>query len=246
MKLEWGNVPQWISALCALALAALAIYGLFFSTTSQALVSYLQSELAIRNQRIAGLELREQQLQLSVNTAQSTLRELADKKAVAEKQVAALNAEQETLSQKVRDLGLNLSNAEFSLVREKITAVLASTITPLDIILSDQLDTPEGVRAVVKRPFDEQSAYIKEIAGNLPERDRPLAEKVIASFRQQCSRFSAVVISIPAMRIPKGEDFSQYNWDRSRHPLAIKLQDLVKQVEKARTDIEACFRAVTP
>ena len=65
MKIEWGNVPQWMSAVCALALAALAIYGLFFSQTSQALVSYLQSELAVRNQHIATMELREQQLQLN-------------------------------------------------------------------------------------------------------------------------------------------------------------------------------------
>jgi hypothetical protein len=171
---------------------------------------------------------------------------LAEKKAIAEKQVAALNAEQESLSQRVKDLGQNLSAAEFSLVREKITTVLASTISPLDIFLSEQLDTPEGVKALVKRPFDEQSAYIREIAGKLPERDRPLAESVISHFRQQCSKFSSIIISIPAMRIPKGENYAQYNWDRSKHPLAIKLSELVKQVEKARADIEACFRSVTP
>jgi hypothetical protein len=49
MKIEWGNAPQWVSAVCALALAVLAIYGLFYSKTSQALVTYLQSELAVRN-----------------------------------------------------------------------------------------------------------------------------------------------------------------------------------------------------
>ncbi|MDE5446846.1 hypothetical protein FXV83_16835 [Bradyrhizobium hipponense] len=50
---EWGNISQIVSALCALALAILAIYGFFFSKTSQAFVSYLQSELALRNIRMS-------------------------------------------------------------------------------------------------------------------------------------------------------------------------------------------------
>ncbi len=111
--LDWGNVPQWISALCAFALAALAIYGLFFSQTSQALVSYLQSELAVRNQRIATLELREQQLQASVKSAEANLSGLADQKTAAEKQIAQLNSEQRALSSKVKELGATLSTTEF-------------------------------------------------------------------------------------------------------------------------------------
>jgi hypothetical protein len=71
VKLEWGNLPQWISAVCALALSLLALYGLFFSTTSQTLVAYLQSELVARNQHISASEVRERELQLSVETAKS-------------------------------------------------------------------------------------------------------------------------------------------------------------------------------
>jgi hypothetical protein len=192
------------------------------------------------------LELREQQLQLSVAAAQSTLGELTEKKALAEKRVADLYVEQESLSQKVKELGSSLSNTEFSLVKEKINTVLASTITPLDIFLSEELDKPDGVKALVKRPWEEQSAYIREIAGKLPERDRQVANEVIRRFVQQCSRYSSIVVAIPSMRIPKDADFSQYGFDRSKHPLAIKLHGLVKQVDDARKSIEACFRALTP
>jgi chromosome segregation ATPase len=129
-------------------LAALAIYGLFFSTTSQALVSYLQSELAVRNQRIASMELREQQLQLSISQTQVTLGDLNEQRAGLERQVADLNAEREALSRKAESLGSTLSSTEFSLVREKISAKLASTIvSTLSLNLDTELWSAQGVQA---------------------------------------------------------------------------------------------------
>jgi hypothetical protein len=246
-KLEWGNVPQWVSAICALALAFLAIYGLFFSTTSQALVAYLQSELAVRNQHIAALELRERELQLSVANAQSNLNGLADQKTLLEKQVALLNTEQESLTQKVKDLGSTLSKTEFSLVKEKIGAKLSSTIGSTLFLREDELYKPEGVRARSERPWDGQLSYIREIAeGLLPERDRPLARNVVVNFARQCERYSKIIIQIPALKIPKDADFSAYDFNRDKHPISLRLTALNKQLEKVGKDIEDCFHSVTP
>ena len=245
--LDWGNVPQWISALCAFALAALAIYGLFFSQTSQALVSYLQSELAVRNQRIATLELREQQLQASVKSAEANLSGLADQKTAAEKQIAQLNSEQRALSSKVKELGATLSTTEFSLVREKIGTKLASTIiSPVNIFLAEDLYKPEGVKARTIRPWDSHLKFIKETADALEERDRKLAAQVVANFIEQCDRLSKLVIQIPNLKIPRDADLSVYNYDRSKHPTFVRLEGLIDQISKTERGIEACFSTVKP
>lgn len=243
---KWGNIPQLVSAICAVALACLAIYGFFFSAASQALVSYLQSELAARNQHIAALELREQELQRSVASTQSNLSGLTEQKASLEKQVAQLNAEQETVSQKVNDLGATLSKTEFSLVKEKIGAKLSSTIGPTLFLGRDELYKPEGVRARSERPWDGQLTYIREIAEGLPERDRVLARNVVANFARQCERYSTITIQIPALRIPKDADFSAYDYDRDKHPISLRLAALNKQLEKVGRDIEDCFHSLTP
>lgn len=247
MKIEMGNLSQIISAVSAAGLAGLAIYGLFYSPTSQALVTYLQSELAVRNQRIASLELREQQLQLSVSTAQTTLGDLAEKKALAEKQVAALNTEQEALSQKVKELGATLSTTEFSLVREKIGTKLASTIiSPVNIFMAEDLYKPEGVKARSVRPWDSHFRFIKETAEGLGERDRILAAQVVANFAQQCERFSKLAIQIPNLRIPRDADLAVYNYDRSKHPSYVRLEALVEQISRTEKEIDACFNTVKP
>lgn len=246
MKRDWGNISQVISALCALSLALLAFYGVFFSKTSQALVSYLQSELAVRNQRIANLEGREQQLQMSVKDAEANLEDLAKQKEVAQKKIAALDAEQEALTQKITNLDSTLSNTKFSLVREKINTTLSSTINGTSFFLEDRLEQADGVAAVTERPWDDKLAYIKKIAANLPEPDRDVGAQVVAKFAQQCGRYSKIAIQIPALRIPKGTDYSPYGYDRSKHPTAVRLRAIAKQLENVEKEIEKCFRSVTP
>src|SRR6185437_2901996 len=141
---------------------------------------YLQSELALRNQRIAALEARERELQLSVTNAQSSFGDLARQKAMLEKQV------------------------EFSLVKEKMGARLSSTIgRAIALRLVEESDRPEGVRARTERPWDAHLSRVRETAEQLPEGERPLARAVVANFVQQCGRLSSAAIQIPALRIPK-------------------------------------------
>jgi hypothetical protein len=39
---------------------------------------------------------------------------------------------------------------------------------------------------------------------------------------------------------------SAYDFDRDKHPTAVRLNALVKQIEKLQKDIEVCFLSVTP
>jgi hypothetical protein len=245
MKIEWGNVPQWISGICALFLALLAVYGLFYSPTSQALVNYLQSELTVRNQRIATLELREQQLQLSISQSQATLGDLNAQKTTLEDQVANLNVERQALSRKAEELGSSLSNTEFSLVREKIGTKLASTmISTLSIKLDDELWSPQGVQARTVKPWDTYIAFIKKTADQLEDPDRNLGQQVVLKFVEQCGdRFSSQAVRIPAFRQAKSEEIPAGTWIRDDHPSAKKLDGYVKQVTAIQDAIVKCFNS---
>jgi hypothetical protein len=225
----------------------LAIYGLFFSTTSHALVAYLQSELAVRNQRIASLEIREQQLQLSVKNAETSLGGLSEEKSELEKRVAALKVEQENYSKRVQELGSTLSETQFSLAREKVGVKLASGLSGLAVIrlhLGSDWLTPEGVRAQTVRPWQSYLKSVEQAVAGLPDADRVIAHTVLEKFVQQCERYSSIVIQIPALRVPLGADFSAYGNDRDKHPVAVRAKGLSNQVEQAEDDIEACFKAV--
>lgn len=246
MKLEWGNIPQWLSAVCALALAILAFYGLFFSKTSQALVAYLQSELAVRNQRIAGLELREQQLQLSITQTQSTLGSLNNQKAGLDRQISELKDQQEALLKKADTLGSTLSTTEFSLVREKIGAKLASTIiNPLSLTLDSELWT-QGVKARTVRPWSDYLPFIKRTGEGLGEGDRALAKIVVERFIETCGGFAEAVIRIPAFPPAKSSEIPNGSFMRDDHPSARKLDAYVNQIKKIQNDIERCFNSTTP
>lgn len=247
--IDWGNAPQWLSAVCAIVLASLAIWGIFFSETSQALVTYLQSELAVRNQRIATLELREQELQLSIATARQNLRGLAEQKAELGKQVSQLKTEQDSLQTKVTQLGSTLANTEFSLIRERINSEMSSGLSELAVLritLSDDLFTAQGVRPRIIKPWDSFVRAIRRASEKLTDRDKVLAEIVIEKFLQQCARYKEAMVQIPAMRIPKDADFSQYNYNRDKHPIAIRLETFGKRIEKIERDIHDCFNAVVP
>jgi chaperonin cofactor prefoldin len=246
-RVEWGSAAQWVSAFCALIIAALAIYGVFFSATSQALVAYLQSELSVRNQRIATLELRERELQTSIATAQSSLKDLANQKVALQNQVNSLEAERKDISTQLAKLNATLSTTNFSLVKEKIGAELTSKlVSTLPFSLWRDFDTPEGVRARTVRPWDDYFSFVKKTADGLPDADKPLARAVVENFAEQCKRLSTVTVAIPALRIPKDESLAQYGWDTSKHPTSIRLNAIAKQIEHVQTDIKDCFRSVVP
>jgi hypothetical protein len=68
-SVDWGNRSQMISAACAaisalsaVLVAAIAIYALFFSPTSQMVVAYLHSELTLRNSQIGNLQTKVDQV----------------------------------------------------------------------------------------------------------------------------------------------------------------------------------------
>ena len=255
-KLEWGNVAQWLSALVALGIALLTINGFFFSrSSSQELVAYLQSELAVKNQRIAALEVRGRDLEASIASAQSGLGDVARQKAELEKQVADLDAQQQSFARKTQEMNAMLSRAEFSLVKEKIGARLSSmTGRAIALRLVEEFDKGEGVRARTERPWDNHLSRIRDIAEQLPDRDRPLAKAVVANFVQQCNQLSGTAIQIPALRTPKDGDTSAYNGERDKSPnserdktsVASRFNALTRQVEKLERDIDVCFLSVTP
>jgi hypothetical protein len=72
-----------------------------------------------------------------------------------------------------------------------------------------------------------------------------VAKTVKERFVQQCSRFSSIVIQVPALAIPRPTDDSSYDFDRSKHPVAIQAKALSTQIDKAAADMETCFKSVS-
>lgn len=246
-RLEWGNVSQIVSAFCALALAILAIYGFFFSKTSQAFVSYLQSELALRNIRIVSLEQTEKDLQRSIAESQVSLNGLAEQKINLERQIAELKVAQESYAKQIQQLGDQLVGTTFSLVREKILVSKATLLSELDVlwlkIQGDWYD--KGVPAQTVRPWQSYLKTLQSKMSDLPEADRTMGKAVLDKFAQQCSHLSSVVIQVPAMRVTSGESLSAYDYNIDRHPTAIRAKAIANQIRKAEDDLQACFKSLT-
>lgn len=235
-----------VSAACALALALLAFYGVFFSQTSQDVVRYLQSELALRNSRIATLEQTEQDLQRSILSSQSSLNGLSEQKAELEKQVANLKTAQESFSKQVQELGSMLAGTTFSLIREKISVALADGLSELAVIrIGIEVDwLAKGVRAREIRPWQSHLKSVEQAIAKLPEQDRLMGRSVYDKFVQQCSRYSSIVVQVPALRIDPNLDMSVYGNDRDKYPVAVRAKAVSKQIEKAEEDIQACFKSL--
>jgi hypothetical protein len=243
---DWGNISQIVSAVAAIALALLAIYGFFFSKTSQALVSYLQSELALRNIRIVSLEQTERDLHRSIAESQVSLNGLSEEKASLEKQIATLKLAQESYAKQVQELGTQLAGTTFSLVREKISVSLASVLSELDVISlkvsSDWLE--KGVPAQTIRPWKSYLKAVQEKIAALPEADRTMGGAVLNKFVQQCSHFNSVIIQVPALRVPTSENFASYGYQVEKHPTAARAKAISDQIRKAQDDIQACFKSL--
>lgn len=243
---EWGNVSQIVSALCALALAVLAIYGFFFSKTSQAFVSYLQSELALRNIRIVNLEQTEKDLQRSITESQVNLSGLAEQKISLEKQIADLKIAQESYAKQVQELGAQLVGTTFSLVREKILVSKATLLSELDAVgLKIQGDWyDKGVPAQTVRPWQSYLKTLQSKMSELPEADRAMGNSVLEKFTQQCGHLSSVVIQVPAMRVTSSESLSAYDYNIDKHPVAVRAKAIANQIRKAQDDMQACFKSL--
>lgn len=243
---EWGNISQIISALCAVALAILAIYGFFFSKTSQAFVSYLQSELALRNIRIVSLEQTEKDLQRSIAESQVSLSSLTEQKATLERQIAELQIAQQAYAKQVQELGAQLVGTTFSLVREKILVSKATLLSELDVVeLKIQTDWyDKGVPVQTVRPWQSYLKTLQNKMSELPEADRTMGKAVLDKFIQQCNSLSSVVIQVPAMRVASSESLSAYDYNIDRHPVGIRAKAIANQIRKAEDDMQACFKSL--
>jgi septal ring factor EnvC (AmiA/AmiB activator) len=181
------SVPQWISAFSSLVVASIAIWALLFSSTSEALVKYLHSELATRNIQIATLEAREQKLQVSVESREKELSiieqkssalvgdlaNLTEQRDTLQRQVANIESERNRLVTRVDEIGSNLSQTEFSLVKERIRAELSGKIVST-IPFHVGHNLAQGARLKKPEVWTDYLDFIRSTANKLPEKDRTL------------------------------------------------------------------------
>jgi hypothetical protein len=151
-----------------------------------------------------------------------------------EDQVAALGKELESLSRKASDLDAILSATEFSLIRQKIGLELSSGLVgPSTLALRKELDSRKVLRARSERPLEKFLIFIEGAIEKLPESDRPIARKVVASFVKHCNYYIGLTIDIPDLG-PTSKN------------VAIDWEALTLQILRIESAIERCFLSVMP
>jgi hypothetical protein len=266
------SIPQWISALSSLVVASIAIWALLFSSTSEALVKYLHSELATRNIQIATLEAREQKLQSSVesrekelslieqksSTLVNDLAALADQRDTLQRQVAEIQTERNRLVIHVDEISSNLSKTEFSLIKEKIRAELSGKLVSTLPFNVERRGVAKNAGPKKAEIWTDYFSFIRATADKLPEKDKPLGRQVVTRFVSQCGHLSSVTFPPPPQGPPKRDFvgyFSLSEKDRAKQDaeaearstdFSQKNEAWSKQIFAAEDDIIRCLLTVTP
>jgi septal ring factor EnvC (AmiA/AmiB activator) len=260
-QLELGNLSQIVSAATSLVVVVLAIWGVFFSGASQAVVAYLNSELAARNSRIAAMEARERELTDSIKTREADLisiqeitSQLTSQRKRLEDQISRLEVERESLSGQAARLQESLGRSEFEVVREKIVGAIASRVNFVEPLrLYDEASRPTGSKA---RRVDLWTGYLQQLrdalSKKLPQADQKLGAQVIQQFAAQCSRLSSLRIDIPALRFPaisEVPEADKKSWIRDDWPQYRVVNQRIKEIQERFTageeQLENCLKQVT-
>ncbi len=169
-QLDWGNVPQWVSAVCAAIVALVAIYALFFSATSQMLVAYLHSELALRNSKIASLEAQEQQLRLLISKREIELGTIEQRLATA------------LVKEKIS------------------TRIAGTMVVTWPLRLVDEFYSPQGTRPRKEHLWIAYLNFIRRVIEELPSNEQALGQEVLRKLNEQCAHLSNIVIDVPSSK----------------------------------------------
>lgn len=243
-----SNWAQIASAVISFATVALAFYALFFSSASQVVIQYLQSELTSRNQRIMNLESTKESLERSISVKESNI-ELLDKKSSElqlsisqyeaqkmdmEKRLQALREEQEFLQRAAAEARKQSTQNEFSYIKEKIYSSTNSIF-----IMTWPIRIIGEKRTSVKREtvWPHYFNYYKSSVAKFPENERVLGERILALFERKCGRFKQIVFDIPVApdQIVPGT-FERKTDDR--------IEKITKRAFDVAKQIEDCLRSL--
>ena len=233
---EIGNLSQIVSALSAVIVAGIAIYALFFSPASQMFVAYLHSELALRNSKIAAMELQEHQLRIQISQRETELR---------------------SIEQQITSLGSNLSRSEFERVREKIKGELFGSklliVWPLNLV--DEYFSKNGIRPRKEFLMQQYLEDARTTIEQFPKPEQELAYRVLQAFTEQCAHLNKA-IDIPALKHP-GLDVDAYlgsgdskkylaNHQEVEAGADSKRDALSRRIFDAEDEIGKCLSSVLP
>ncbi|WP_155982286.1 hypothetical protein [Xanthobacter sp. 126] len=243
-----SNWAQIFSAGTSLVTVALAVYALFFSSTSQALVQYLQSELAYRNRVILNLQDTKENLEKNISSKEGELRKLDEEstklkseiaslgelRSSAEAQIAALKQEQSDLSKAVVEAASQSKQNEFSYIKERLAGRSEAVIVAPWVLTILWDENRTRIRREVIWPH--YLKFYQESADKIPEPQRQTAQKIVRLFQNQCSRFSKITFEIPVPVRRISPDF-----ERLSDPRIEKIQKKALDTEE---QIVRCMRSV--
>jgi hypothetical protein len=207
-----------VSAFASLATTSLAVYAIFFSSASQTLIQYLQSELTVSNYKISTLEEREDKLQREIERREVALNRLTEEVDTLNVEIASLVAEKNftigeigNLHKEREKLGRELSSLEAKLLSSKeavvkfrllgdIRSVIVSTKAEeiLSEAYSDTGTTPRDIE--VWADFEK---HLGRLVEKLSGTDRDIGKGLLDKFLRRCSDLHLRRVSVPRIAVPK-------------------------------------------
>lgn len=268
-----ANLAQWISAFASVVTVCLAVWALFFSSASQSLVQYLQSELSYRNSKIASLEVDEATLRTAILSREQTVRELQVKadsiKADLlglERSRAALFGENKLLSEKRKSvekdllaLGEQLLVARSSVVKFKLLGLIKERIVSTKVFsFIDEDGTIDQLKSKDIEVWSDYSKFIADLVDNLKGSELLTGKDIQKKFLTQCSYLKNNLIHVPSLSSPihpfeRSDYFSLSDLERQKldsnysaleKEFLAEIDSVTKQILDAQVRIENCFEDI--
>lgn len=243
-----SNWAQIVSSATSLLTVALAVYALFFSSTSQVLVQYLQSEVAYRNKIISNLQDTKENLEKGIlvkegelqnlnkqsSEMQSALASLDKQRSDAETQITALKQEQSVLSRAIVEARSESQQNEFSYVKERLAGQSEAVIMVTWVLSIGEDEKQTRIKRETLWP--QYLRFYRKVAGSFPEKQRAIAQRIVSLFEKQCGHFENIVFDIP---VPEKRISDKY--ERVSDPRIEKIREKALDTEER---IIKCMRSV--
>ncbi len=222
-----ANLAQWISAIASMATVSLAIWAIFFSSASQSLVQFLQSELSYRNSKIANLEAQEFALQEAILKREQTVRELqikaddikaelqgllSDRQALLASK-KTLENEKGRLESKSQALAGHLIDARLKVVQFKLLGELKSKVvtTRADSLYRGSKSRKKNQSEKIEI-WSDYVEFIRRSVNELSGDERAIGRDIFNGFQAKCGKLRSRVVIVSDLVEPDlPTEFSNYS-----------------------------------
>lgn len=233
-----SNWAQVLSAASSLVTMVVAVWAIFFSPASQSVVDFLQSELALRNSKIATLEKSSEELNSQIELRQNELARLEERVTDTTSELDALTRTNKDLSDEKSNLStaieeqkqeLEVYSANYEKLRIKFVAGKFYAAMQGSFVTSDEFDMiMNWPKSEVKvNVWERHVKFVKDQLQSLKGGERKIGSEVIRRFVAKCAKIGNRSISIRPLTEPEAPVFDYQKQS------AVERDNLDREYERA-------------